>query len=136
MVRRHRIVRWALVVAGTLALAACMPTTTASPDNVMVNTTITLTGKGYPASTTITLEECGAASWVVPANPCLTAGAVTLTTSASGGFSTPFKMAICPLVGPPPVPVTERTCYVGEPTVNGVDTGQLTGAVKIIVTYP
>ena len=63
----------------------------ARPDSVMVNATTTLTGVGFPAKSKVHLEECGAALWVVPRDPCVTTNAITVTTNALGGFTTPFR---------------------------------------------
>jgi len=126
-----------LVAVATPASAVSVtpPTITAVPNNLMVNTFTTLTGKNFAPHKSITLKECSVKNWVVEvANPCDTTNAVTLTTGAKGGFTTRFQAQLCPngtRVGP-----TAVRCFIGVPTPSGVDTIKLVGAVKIIVTYP
>jgi hypothetical protein len=115
---------------------AAGPHIVARPDNVMVNATTTLTGRGFPPKTKVALAECGAASWIAPQDPCDTANTVTVTTNLAGGFSTPFKVQLCPRTAPPVPPVTKETCYIGEPHPTGIDTIALLGASKVTVTYP
>ena len=66
----------------------------------------------------------------------MTTNAITVTTDALGGFTTPFKVQLCPRTTPPVPPVTEETCYIGEPHPRGIDTVALIGAAKITVSYP
>jgi hypothetical protein len=63
---------------------------------------------------------------------------VTVTPDSHGRFSAPMQAEVCPLVGSGAraKPITRRRCFVGEPLPNGVDTVQLVGAGKLIVTYP
>ncbi len=112
------------------------PHIVARPDSVMVNGTTTLTGTGFPAKSKVLLQECGEASWIAPKNPCISTNEVTVTTGAGGGFTTPFKVQLCPRTLPPTPPVTEETCYIGELRPTGIDTLALLGAAKITVTYP
>ena len=139
MLGRLRLLGLLAVGVASSVCTGCIPAgpkIVATPNNVMVNSTVKLAGSGFPASKTIEIEECGATSWVVMATPCDAAGAVNVKTSSTGAFSAQFKMLVCPLVGPPPVPITARTCYVGEPVLSGVDTDRLAGAAKVVVTYP
>ena len=120
----------------TVPPVAAAPHIVARPNNLMVNATTTLTGTGFPAKSRVSLAECGAASWIAPRDPCDTTNTVTVTTNRAGGFTTPFKVQLCPRTTPPVPPVTEETCYVGEPHPTGVDTIALRGAARITVTYP
>jgi len=110
------------------------PTITANPNNLMVNTDTTLTGRHFAPGETIRLTECSRTTWVVTQHPCDTNNTVTVTTNATGGFTTPFKAELCPggkRVGP-----TAVRCYIGIPKPSGVDTVVLKAAVAITVTYP
>jgi hypothetical protein len=116
------------------ALPLTGPTIVAHPNNLMVNTDTTLVGRNFRPATTLHLAECGKTMWVVPSSPCDTNNTVTVTTSPSGGFSTPFKAELCPggvRVGP-----TAVRCYIGVPKPTGIDTETLKAAVAITVTYP
>jgi hypothetical protein len=123
------------LAAPASAVTATPPTITAVPNNLMVNTFTTLTGKNFAPHKSITLKECSVTNWVVEvANPCDTTNAVTLTTDAKGGFRTGFQAQLCPngkRVGP-----TAVRCFIGVPKPSGVDTIKLVGAVRIIVTFP
>lgn len=130
-----------LAVAAALASAAAAQTSTpphivANPNNIMVNGITTLTGTGFPPNASIPLQECGQTTWIAPQDPCDSTNAITVTTSPEGTFTTPFKVQLCPRSVPPTPPVTEETCYIGEPHPTGVDTITLLGAAKITVTYP
>jgi hypothetical protein len=128
-----------LAAAGPSASAWAAPDTaaaiTATPNNLMVNTKTTLTGRHFPPVTTLRLVECSRTTWVVVAqHPCDTNNTVTVTTSDTGHFTTPFKAELCPRatrVGP-----TAVRCYIGVPTPSGKDTVTLRAAVPITVTYP
>src|SRR5260370_20580964 len=91
-----------LAFAATLAPIATAQAGTSSskirakPHSVMVNTETTLKGKGFPANTTITLEECGRTFWLAPEDPCLDEGAKTATTYAKGKFHTGSPVRLCP----------------------------------------
>jgi hypothetical protein len=104
------------------------------PDNVMVNTTVTVKGKGLPPKSSVTLRECGRTFWIVPEEPCNTGNEVSVKTSARGSFVTSFKVEVCP-EGMPGKVITERTCYIGVPKF-GEDTVALSPSAKVIVTYP
>ena len=107
----------------------------ARPANLMVNGTTQLTGTGFPARSRVVLSECGATNWIAPRDPCDTTNTVTVTTGGGGGFTTPFKVQLCPR-STVTSPVTEETCYIGEIHPSGIDTIALLGAAKVIVTYP
>ena len=104
------------------------------PGDVMVNTTVTVTGKGFAPNSSVALRECGRTSWLVPEEVCNTENAVTVQTGRRGRFVTPFKAQVCPEGVWEKVP-TERTCYIGVPQVS-LDSVALVPWVKLIVTYP
>ena len=122
------------VLPAALAATTTTPQIVARPENVMVNTIVQLRGTGFPTATTLQLKECSLKTWIVPQNVCLTDNAVDVTTNALGSFTTSMKAEICPAVRP--VRRTERTCYIGEPKPNGVDTIELLGAARIVVSWP
>ena len=127
-----------IAIAGTPAARAHARTKpgelTVKPGDVMVNTTVTVRGRGFADRATITLHECGRTSWLVPDEPCGSANVVSIETNAHGGFSTSMKAEVCP-EGMPGKVITERTCYVGVEKVIE-DTGALAPSAKLIVTYP
>ncbi len=125
----------AVALAAPAAAVATAPHIKATPDNLMVNTTTVLTGRGFPAHTTIDLAECGATTWTVPQDACA-GGGITVTTGGGGGFTATYRVSVCPRLHHGGGPVTRVTCYIGEPRPSGVDTVTLVGAVKVIVTYP
>ncbi len=106
----------------------------ASPRSVMVNTSTTLTGRGFPADSTIRLAECGRTFWMAPANPCLEGNAKSVHTDAKGRFQTSFEVGLCP-EGEPTKQPTQRVCWIGE-LMTGEDTASLSGAAKLLVSYP
>ena len=131
-----------MLVGPTLAMATPAsavsprpPKIKAHPDNLMVNTFTTLTGTNFAPNTTLRLAECSTTAWAVGAqSPCTTNNAVSVTTGASGEFTTKFQAEVCPggkRVGP-----TAVRCYIGVPKPSGIDTMALEAAVKIVVTYP
>jgi Neocarzinostatin family len=111
------------------------PKIKAHPDNSMVNTFTTLTGSGFSPNATLRLTECSTTNWAVGAqSPCNANNTVTLTTGATGEFTTKFQADVCPngkRVGP-----TAVRCYIGVPKPSGIDTMTLEAAAKITVTYP
>jgi hypothetical protein len=111
------------------------PAIVANPNNLMVNTNTTLTGRHFAPETMIRLVECSRTAWVVVAQkPCDTNNTVTIRTSRTGSFTTPFKAELCPhatRVGP-----TAVRCYIGVPKPGGIDTVTLQPFVAITVTYP
>jgi hypothetical protein len=119
----------------TAAVSPTLPRIVDRPKSVMVNSSTTLTGTGFPPSTTIALQECGKTGWIAPQSPCASSNGISVTTNAVGGFKTAFKVSLCPdgVRGREP---TSEICYIGEPKPSGIDTITLLGAVKITVTYP
>ena len=126
------------VMAGAAgAVSPTPPHIVATPNNVMVNTTVRLVGTGFPAHATLVIEECGSTTWVVGTQaPCDTSNTISVATNRRGRFTSPFKVELCPRPNPPTPPVTRETCYVGNPQPRGIDTITLVGAAKITVTYP
>ena len=122
-------------VASAAGVSPFPPHIVANPNNVMVNSSTTLTGTGFPPSTTIAIRECGRTSWIAPQNPCDVTNGISVTTNAAGGFTASFKVELCPdgVRGPEP---TSEICYIGEPHPSGIDTIALLGAARITVTYP
>jgi hypothetical protein len=112
------------------------PHIVAQPNNVMVNTTVKLIGTGFKPHATLDLMECGSTNWIVPQDPCNTS-TITVTTNGRGHFVQTFEATLCPRSSSGGGhPVTEERCYVGDPSPSGIDTINLVGHVKIIVTYP
>ncbi len=109
------------------------PTIRAKPTSLMVNQSTALKGSGFPKNASVTLRECASTSWMAPQQPCLEGHSVTVETSRTGRFSTSFKVGVCEgeFSGP-----TQKTCDIGEPEPNGIDTIELRGAVTIQVSYP
>jgi hypothetical protein len=128
------------IMAGTAnAVSATPPHIVAKPNNVMLNTTISLTGTGFPANAKLTIKECSRTSWVVVAQkPCDTNNTITVLTNKTGRFVHAFKVELCPRTstGTGTGPITRETCYIGNPKPKGVDTITLVGAAKVTVTYP
>jgi hypothetical protein len=110
------------------------PTITAKPDSAMVNTNIKLRGRGFPHHTTVRLRECGRRFWLDPQVPCNRENELSVTTGATGRFSTTFKVEVCP-EGEPLEVITQRICYIGVPQF-GEDTGTLEPSVEVTVSYP
>jgi len=111
------------------------PHIVARPDSVMVNTSTTLHGSGFGPHRKVLLWECSVRTWVVPMKVCRQRNAVTVRTNANGRFTVKFTVLVCPK---PPAALAgfSRTCYIGEPKIQGVDTVTLIGAAKITVTGP
>lgn len=126
----------ALASQAAASRSASSPHIRARPNNVMVNGTAMLTGSGFPANSPVRLQECGSRTWIAAQEPCDAANAITVMSSSTGRFSTPFTVDLCPRATPPKPPVTRERCYVGEPRLTGEDTFGLLGGVKIVVTYP
>jgi hypothetical protein len=127
-------------VAGAAGAATPTPTPphiVARPNNVMVNTTVKLVGTGFPPRATLTIEECGQTTWIVGQQaPCDTNNTITVVTNRYGRFAGLFKVELCPRSQATTPPITQETCYVGNPQPRGIDTITLVGAAKITVTYP
>jgi hypothetical protein len=112
------------------------PHITVTPNNVMFDATVTLVGKHFAPNTNLHLRECGAKSWVVTEHAC-SKGHTKVKTDNYGGFTTPFDVSICPMIRDwPGHPINERRCFVGDPTPSGVDTINLIGHARVIITYP
>jgi hypothetical protein len=133
----------AAAIMGTLAFGAAggagaqspvPPTITVNPNNVMVNTNTTVTGKNFAPDSRVFVAECGKTIWTVPAHPCDTNNALTVTTDASGDFVAPMKVELCP--GGVFRPPTSELCYIGVPKPGGLDTIHLVPHASITVTYP
>jgi hypothetical protein len=123
-------------ITQTAQASTVQPHIAAHPNNLMVNTYTRLTGTGFPPDTTITIEDCGQTAWIAVQNPCTTGNTITVLTDPAGGFVSGFKAELCPRTHIGPGPVNRAVCYIGEPKPSGVDTINLVGAAKIIVTYP
>jgi hypothetical protein len=129
-------------VIPSVAARASVPTTTpprivATPNNVMVNTQIALTGSGFQPRTRLRLAECSMTTWVIVAqHPCDSTNRISVRTDLHGRFTTPFMVQLCARSTTGSDPITEETCYVGAREVQGLDTVTLVGAAQITVTYP
>ena len=122
-----------------VASAGTQPRIVAKPDNLMVNTSTVLTGSGFQPKHKVLIQECSKKSWVVPLRVCNHPNEVRVRTNAKGGFQVKLKALVCPVSrhATPALPTGfKRTCYVGVPHIQGVDTVALEGAAKIIVTGP
>lgn len=124
----------AAAIATSGAQAASGARIKVKPKSVMVGHETMVTGREFPADTTIVLAECSVTTWIVPQQPCLTANETTVTTNNRGAFETPFIVEICAPNGS--VKVTKRKCFIGEPKPFGVDQVELFAAAKVIVTWP
>jgi len=130
------------------------PRIVARPGSVMVNTKTELSGSGFLPHRRLTIWECSARGWIVPRRVCNHRNALRVRTNGSGRFKASLVALVCPLAmhvmatvaarGDVPVePAASRfaagfarTCYVGVPTIRGVDTVTLAGAARITVTGP
>jgi hypothetical protein len=118
------------------AVSVLPPSITAKPDNVMVNTGTTLTGRNFTPGRTLHIVECSKTNWIVPKNPCDTNNAVKVTTNAKGGFKTKMKVEACPASDSETSGGLSELCYVGVPKPSGIDTIALVPRTKIVVTFP
>jgi hypothetical protein len=141
-VRRWRIGILIGLAAATTSLcvtsadaAVSSPHIKAQPNNVMVNTSIALTGVRFRANSTFTIKECSTTAWIAPQNLCSANTAVLVTTNNRGRFQASFKAEVC-ANGQRGKEPTSVICYIGKPQPTGVDTVSLVGAAKITVTYP
>ena len=100
----------------------------------MVDSMITVKGRGFPRRTTIRLRECGQRFWLDPRVPCNVANETSVTTGANGRFAAGFRVEVCP-EGEPIEVITLRRCYIGVP-VQGEDTGALEPSAELAVSYP
>lgn len=117
------------------AAAMGSPHINVQPNNVMVNTSIALTGVRFRANSTFTIKECSTTAWIAPQNPCSSNNAISVTTNKRGRFHASLKADVC-ANGQRGKEPTSVICYVGKPQPTGVDTIALVGAAKITVTYP
>lgn len=127
------------VLAPTTSAGALVPapSITATPDNVMVNTTTVLTGRGLARHTTVHIVECAATSWYVLASPCDTTNAINVRTNARGTFTATFRVGTCPTAATvQPGGGPAFLCYIGVPRISGIDTESLQPGTAIVVTYP
>jgi len=115
--------------------AASSPHITAQPNNVMVDTSIGLTGIRFPAHSTFTIKECSTTAWIAPQDPCSANNAVSVTTNSRGRFRASIKAGVC-ANGQRGKEPTSVICYIGKPQPTGVDTLSLIGAARVTVTYP
>ena len=119
------------------ATSSTPPRIVAKPNNVMVNTKITLTGTGFADRAKLSIMECSNSGWVVVAqHPCVSDNKISVVTDAHGRFTRMFKVELCPRTSTGSGPVTKETCYIGNPHPEGVDTISLIGAARVTVTYP
>jgi hypothetical protein len=121
---------------GGVTAARHGPRIVAKPDSVMVNRRTTLTGSGFRRHKKLTILECSARNWVVPAQVCNHRNAIKIRTNAHGGFRVKIKVLVCPSIRKAVPAGFSKRCFVGVPTIRGVDTETLVGAVKITVTGP
>jgi hypothetical protein len=112
------------------------PVIVAHPDDVMVNTTTKLVGRGFATHVTLHVEECATTSWVVPADTCDATNAVTVTTNGKGKFTTQFTVQTCPTSATTGPGGLAFHCYIGVPSPTGIDTVSLRPYTGIVVTYP
>jgi len=122
--------------AASARTAAHGPRIIASLDTVMVNASTILHGSGFRPHHKLLLWECSVRTWVVPMKACNHRNAVTVRTNAVGRFTVRFTVLVCPKPQRLVPAGFSRTCYIGEPQVQGVDTVTLIGAAKITVTGP
>jgi hypothetical protein len=118
------------------ATSTVPPTITAKPDNVMVNTKTTLTGKGFAPKTSVTVAECSVTSWPLPTNPCDTTNTVNVRTNSKGSFHTKFTVQVCTAPTSPGPAGLSMLCYIGVHRPSGIDTIALQPETSIVVTYP
>jgi hypothetical protein len=121
-------------VLGHTAAKVKTPKIVAKPTSAMINTNITLRGRGFPKNTTVQLRECGRRSWLNPNVPCNQGNELSVSTGAKGRFKVSFKVELCP-EGEQIEMITERDCFIGVPQL-GEDSGTLEPATEVIVSYP
>jgi hypothetical protein len=110
------------------------PHITAHPRSIMVNNTTKLVGTGFKPKKSITVKECSESTWIVPQDPCGT-NSIVVKTDSHGGFTSSFTVQTCP-GGTNTGPSFSETCYIGDPTPQGIDVITLAGSAKITVTGP
>jgi hypothetical protein len=115
------------------AISPVPPTITVKPNNVMVNTTTTVTGRNFLPHQRVPLAECSQTAWIVPQNPCDTNNGKIVTANSLGGFVTRMKVEACPRIVPAGI---SEQCYIGQPKPTGLDTVALRPNAGIVVTFP
>jgi hypothetical protein len=130
-------------VVGVFLLAspgAAIPTAVGSPhiaahpNMVMAKGSIKLVGTHFKPLSTFTIRECSESTWVVTQDVCVIKNSNVVTTNANGKFTASIAAYRCPVVRRTPPTGPSQTCYIGEPTVQGVDVVSLLGAASITVT--
>lgn len=125
-----------LAATGSARASSPQPNIVATPDNVMVNTTVELSGSNFAPDASFDLAECGAPVWSVTKDPCNATG-IPVTTDSRGSFDTSFVMTLCPRTAwNSGWPVTAERCWVGLPQPVGSARTGLMGHVRIVVSYP
>ena len=81
---------------GRTSTRARTPTIIAKPASTMVNSMITLKGRGFTAQASIRLRECGQRSWLDPRVPCNAANEVSVVTGANGRFTRGARLKSAP----------------------------------------
>jgi len=119
----------------TGAASVLPPSITARPDNVMVNTGTTLTGRNLTPRTTLRIIECSQTGWVVLQNPCSSGNGITVTTNAKGRFRAQMKVEACPGGVTSVGTGVSKLCYIGVQRL-GIDTIALDPHTSIVVTFP
>jgi hypothetical protein len=115
------------------AISPVPPTITVKPNNVMVNTITTVTGRNFLPHQTVTLAECSQKTWIVPQNPCDTNNDKTVAANSLGRFVTRMKVEACPRIVSAGI---SEQCYIGQPKPNGIDTIALQPNAGVVVTFP
>ena len=125
-----------LTATGGAYAGSARPTIVATPDNVMVNTSVELAGSNFSPDASFELAECGAPVWKDTTDPCNTTG-VPVVTDAHGSFDTSFVMTLCPRTRwNSGLPITAEKCWIGlAQSVGSTRTG-LAGRVRVVVSYP
>jgi hypothetical protein len=139
----HLIVASLTVVAGLGAGTTTTSAATIVPAPKIVVTpsqhlapgrVVALTGTHFAPRHRYTIEECSQTTWVVTQHVCNTTQAVHVTTNGAGGFHSKLTVELCP---PPPVTAAAtsllKICYVGAPTIQGIDVDTLLGVARITV---
>jgi hypothetical protein len=126
---------FSLASAGaSIPTASGSPRIVAHPDSLKVGATTKLVGTHFKPGSSFRIEECSRTNWVVVQNVCLTKNSMIVTTSASGRFTGSFTVRMCPKAKMIAAAGASRTCYIGEPTPQGIDVVSLLGAATLTVT--
>jgi hypothetical protein len=130
-------------VVGVFLLAspgAAIPTAVGSPhiashpNTVMAKASIKLIGTHFKPLSTFTIRECSQSTWVVTQDVCVIKNSIVVKTNANGKFTGSFTAYRCPAVRRTPPTGHSQTCYIGDPTPEGIDVITLLGAATIMVT--